>query len=89
MSVAISSDPQILLQFTTMVSLRVCPLELKDLDFVDTLLRCFGATKRTKLKDNKTKVGENEVTNLFIVTAGGSKKSLNNGSSLELRQPHF
>ena len=47
-------------------------LSLEDSDFVDTWLRCFAASARTKkLKDNKEKGGENEITDFFLATAGG------------------
>ena len=53
-----------------MASLMGYQLSLKDPDFVDTWLRCFAANTRTKkLKDNKEKGGENEITDLFLATA--------------------
>ena len=46
-------------------------LSLEDPDFVDTWLRCFTVSARTKkLKDDKKNEGENEITDLFLVTAG-------------------
>ena len=43
---------------------------LEDPDFVDTWLRCFAASARTKKpKDDKEKRGENEITDLFLVLA--------------------
>ena len=46
-------------------------MSLEDSDFVDTWLRCFGASARTKkLKDNQEKGGENEITDFFLATAG-------------------
>ena len=46
-------------------------LSLEDHDFVDTWLRCFAANARTKkLKDNKENGRENEITDLFLPTAG-------------------
>ena len=46
-------------------------LSLEDPDFADTWLQCFVASARTKkLKDHKEKGGENEITNLFLATAG-------------------
>ena len=45
-------------------------LYLEDPDIIDTWLRCFPESTRTKmLKDDKEKVGENEITDLFLVTA--------------------
>ena len=44
---------------------------LKDSDFVNTRLRFFSASARTKkLKDNKEKGGENEIMDLFLATTG-------------------
>lgn len=46
-------------------------LSLEDSDFVDAWIRCFSASARSKkLKDNKEKGGENEITDLFLATAG-------------------
>ena len=46
-------------------------LSLEDPDFVDIWIRCFAASARTKkLKDDKEKGEENEITDLFLVTAG-------------------
>ena len=46
-------------------------LSHEDPDFVDTRLRCFAASTRTKkLKDDKEKGGENEITDPFLATAG-------------------
>ena len=46
-------------------------LSLEISDFVDTWLRYFAAGARTKkLKDDKEKGGENEITDLFLATAG-------------------
>ena len=40
-------------------------------NFVDTWLRCFAASTRTKkLKNNKAKGKENDITGLFLATAG-------------------
>ena len=45
-------------------------LSLEDFHFVDTWLRCFAASARTKkLKGNKKKGGEKEITDLFLATA--------------------
>ena len=45
-------------------------LSLNDPDFVDTCLRCFAASARTKkLKDDVENGGENEITDLFLATA--------------------
>ena len=47
----------------------------EDSNFVDTWLRCFPASARTKKpKDNKEKGGENEITDLFLATAGCEAK---------------
>ena len=44
---------------------------LEDSDFVDTWLWCLAASARTKkLKDDKEKGGENEITDLFLAIAG-------------------
>ena len=46
-------------------------LSLEDPDFVDTWLRCFTVSTRTKkLKDDKEKGREDEIMNLFLTTAG-------------------
>ena len=46
-------------------------LSLEVSDIVDTGLRCFAASARTKkLKDDNKKGGENEITHLFLATAG-------------------
>ena len=46
-------------------------LSLEESEFVDTLQRCFTASGRTKkLKDNKEKGRENEITDFFLATAG-------------------
>ena len=46
-------------------------LSLEDPDFVDMWLRCFAASSRAKkLKDDKEKGRENEITDLFLATAG-------------------
>ena len=46
-------------------------LSLEDPDFVDTWLRCFVASARTKmLKDDKEKGGENEIMDVFLAKAG-------------------
>ena len=43
----------------------------EDPDFIDTWLRCFAASARTKkLKDDKEKGRENVITDLFEATAG-------------------
>ena len=45
-------------------------LSLEDPYFVDTWLRCFAPKARTKkLKDDKEKERENEITDLFLATA--------------------
>ena len=54
-----------------MASLIEYQLTLEDPDLVDTWIRCFAASGRTKkLKDDKEKVGENEIKGLFVATAG-------------------
>ena len=56
---------------TTMVSPIGYQLSLEDSDFVDMWLRCFAASARTKkLKDNKERGGEIQITDFFLVTAG-------------------
>lgn len=46
-------------------------LVLEDPEYVDTWIRCFAANARCKkLKDNKNTGGENEITDLFMATAG-------------------
>ena len=46
-------------------------LSIKDSDFVDTWLQCFAVSAITKkLKDNKEKRAENEITDFFSATAG-------------------
>ena len=46
-------------------------LSPEDPYFVDTWLRCFAASARTKkLKDDKEKGGENEIMDLFLPPAG-------------------
>ena len=46
-------------------------MSLEDPDFVDTWLRSFDVSARTKkLKDDQEKGGENENTDLFLATAG-------------------
>ena len=46
-------------------------LSLENPDFVNTWLRCFAASARTKkLKDDKEKGGENVITDLFLATDG-------------------
>ena len=54
-----------------MASLIGYQLSLEDSNFVNTWLRYFAASARTKkLKDNKEKGGENEITNFFLATVG-------------------
>ena len=66
------SDWQVLtLYITTMASLVGYQLSLVDPDFVDTWLRCFTASTRTKkLKHDREKKGENQITDIFLATAG-------------------
>ena len=46
-------------------------LSLEEPEYVETWIRCFAANARTrKLKDNKERGGENEITDLFLATAG-------------------
>ena len=46
-------------------------LSLEEPDFIDTWQQCFAASTRTKkLKDDNEKGGENEITDLFLATAG-------------------
>ena len=46
-------------------------LSLEDPYFVDRCLRCFAVSARDKkLKDDKEKGRENEITYLFLATAG-------------------
>ena len=45
-------------------------LFLEDPDFVNTWLRCFTASARIKKLKDKEKREENEITDLFLVTAG-------------------
>lgn len=48
-----------------------CLLAQEGSDFVDTWLKYFEASARTKtLKDNEAKGEENEVMDIFIVTTG-------------------
>ena len=58
-------------------------LSLEDPYFVDTRLRCFAASARTKKpKDDKQKIRENKITDLFLATAGCEAiMSLHNGVS--------
>ena len=54
-----------------MASLIGYQLSLKNPDFVNTWLRIFAASARTKkLKDDKENGGENKFTVLFLATAG-------------------
>ena len=54
-----------------MASLIGYQFSLEDPDFIDTWLRCFAASARTKkLNDDKEKGGENEITDMFLPTAG-------------------
>ena len=54
-----------------MASLIRYQLFLEDPDFVDTRLRCFATSARTKtLKDDEEKGRENEITDLFLATVG-------------------
>ena len=54
-----------------MASPIVYQLSFGDPDFVDTKLRCFAVSARTKnLKDDEAKGGENEITDLFLDIAG-------------------
>ena len=66
-------------------------LSLKDPDFVNMWLRCFAASARTKkLKGNKEKRGENEITDLFLATAGCELiMCLHNGLSQKPGRPDF
>ena len=45
-------------------------LSLEDSDFDDTWLRCFASSAETEKLKDKEKGGENEITDLFLVTAG-------------------
>ena len=63
--------PELTFHITTMASPIGYQLSLEDSDFIDTWLRCFAASARTKkLKDHKKKGGENEITDFFLATAG-------------------
>ena len=64
---------QLVLTFyiTAMALLIGYQLSLEDSDFVNTWLRCFAVSARTKkLKDNTEKGGEYEITDFFLATAG-------------------
>ena len=59
------------LHITSIASWIGYQLSIEDSDFVDTWLRCFAASTRTKnLKDNKEKGGENEITDFFLAATG-------------------
>ena len=68
-------------------------MSLEDPDFVDTWQRCFAASGRTKkLKDDKEKGGENEITDLFLATAGceaGDNEGLHRGVITNLEDQIF
>lgn len=57
--------------FITMASLIELQQSLEDSNIIDTLLQCFVASEGTKmLKDYKETKRENEITDLFLTTAG-------------------
>ena len=53
-----------------MVSLIESLLHIEDSDFVEIHIKCFAAFARTKKLWNNKIDGENEITDLFLATAG-------------------
>ena len=43
---------------------------LEEPDYVEMWLKCFGAYARKNLRDQRNVGGENEITNLFLASAG-------------------
>ena len=60
----------LILNIPTIASLIGYQLSLEDSDFVDTWLRCFPASARTKKPKDKEKGGENKITDFFLTTPG-------------------
>ena len=67
------------LYITTMASPIGYQLFLKDPDFVDTWLRCFAASERTKKKDHKKKDGKMRLQITFWQTAGCDNENFHHG----------